>query len=334
MKYCCSLAIILLLNTAAFAQGDAKTLTKEGIDLNNQKNYAAAITKYKAALAADTSYAPANYQLAFTLNASGKGLDGIPYLQKVFVSPTASANLIGGAYDLAGSIYDQNHLPKKAIENYLAGIKANPTYQPLRYDLGLAYFRNKQYADAEQAAIEALKLDPKHAGSMRLYALVTFHQNKRAEALLGFCSFILTERNTARSAEAYGNIQHILQGGALKPEPGVVISPETKAMANAENLIITKSLADFATRRYTNAGDLLAAQLKGVFVALGNMPRDKPRYWYAMSDYFARLAASPNTPAFARLISQTTPESAKWIKDHAQQMADLDAWISGTERGF
>lgn len=320
--------ILISCASSAIAQtNDAKALVREGIELNNQKNFTGAIDKYKAALAIDADYAPGNYQMAFSLNAMGKGLDGIPYLQKVFTSTTASTNLISGAYDLAGSIYDQNRQPQKAIESYQAGIKANPAYQPLRYNLALAYFRARRYADAENTAIDAIKLDPKHAGTMRLYALVTFHQNKRAEALLGFCQFLILEPNTTRSAEAFGNLQHILQGGALKPEPGQKVDPAVAKLAAAQNQIITKALAPFAKRRYASAGDLLAAQLSGIFNALAAMPRDKEYYWHHLADYFNKLSQTPNMPAFARLVSFSTPESAKWAKDHAREMTDLDNWL-------
>lgn len=329
-----SILFFLLISTSTitFAQ-DVQSLVREGRDMSNQKNYAGAIEKYKAALAIDPKYAAGNYQMAFTLNAMGKGMDAIPYLEKIFQSD-ASANLLGGAYDLAGSIYDRNHQAQKAVETYQAGIKANPTYQPLHYNLGLVYSRNHQYAEAEQSAISAIKLDPKHASSMRLYALVTFHQNKRAEALLGFCSFTLLEPNTARSAEAYGNIQHILQGGVLKPEPGQMASHAMSASTYAENELITKAIAPFAKRRYASAGDLLTAQLSAIFNALGTMPHDKTYYWQAMADYFYKLSQSPSMPAFARLVSLSTPESAKWAKEHPQQMTDLDNWVKSTDRGF
>jgi tetratricopeptide (TPR) repeat protein len=328
MKYIFRVLLVTLVSSnCSFAQtGDAKSLTREGVELANQKNYAAAIEKYKAALGIDADYVPGYYQLAYALNATGKGLDGIPYLQKVFNSSSASANLISGAYDLAGSIYDQNHLPKKAIESYQAGIKTNPAYQPFRYNLALAYFRNHQYAEAEVTTIEALKLDSKNANIWRTYALVNFHQNKRAAALLGFCSFLTLEPNTVRSAEAFGNLQRILQGGVLKPEPGEAKSLAIEAGVAAQNKAITKALAPFATRRYASAGDLLTAQLSAVFGALGSMPRDKYYFWYTLADYFGKLPQT-NMPAFARLINQTTPENAKWIKANPQQMADLDAWL-------
>jgi tetratricopeptide (TPR) repeat protein len=304
MKYFQYLLISLFVITIcskASAQNseDARALVKEGVKLNDEKNYAGAIEKYNQALKLDTGNLYADYQLAYSLFLWDKGKDGIPYLEKVVKGDT---KLNAAAYDL----------------------------------LGLIYFKNKQYAEAEKNAIEAIKLDPKHAGTQRMYALVCFHQNNRAAALLGFCSFILLEPNTARSAEAYGNIQHILQGGALKPEPGEV-APHVDANTNALNQAITQAVTDFSKRRYASAGDLLSAELKAIFINIGQLAEKQTGndfFRKYMAAYFYGLAQSPNVPAFARLVSLSTPESVKWVKDNQQQMTDLDNWVKGTERGF
>jgi tetratricopeptide (TPR) repeat protein len=217
-KILSALALLLMANiTIAQTNEEARALLQEGVKLNDQSKYPEAIEKYNAALKIDPEYIYADFEMAFTLFASGKGDDGIPYLKKVI---KANTKLNAGAYDLLGSIYDKDNKTDKAIEAFKAGIASDPSYQRLHYNLGITYFRAKQYAEAEKCAIEAIQLDPKHASSQRMYALVCFHQNKRVNALLGFCSFILLEPNTARSAEAYGNIQHIMQGGVLKDNNG------------------------------------------------------------------------------------------------------------------
>jgi tetratricopeptide (TPR) repeat protein len=336
MKYYCILFIVCLFSTAVFAQTpDARALVKEGIDLYNQKNYPAAIDKYKAALAIDPDNASANYNLAFTLYRMGKGKEGIPNLQRV--TNAESVPIKAGAYKLLGAIYDQDNQPLKAIESYNAGLKVDVDATTLQ-NLALVYSRTKQYTEAEKAAVAAITLKPASAtSSYRTYALVTFHQNKRAAALLGFCSFLMMEPNSNRSAEALGNIQHILQGGALKPDPGEVAPAHMDADNNALNLAITKAIAPFATRRYASAGDLLAAQLKAVFTAVGTLAETQTGndfFRKHLAAYFNQLAKTNNMPAFARFISQSTPESAKWIKDNAPAMTDLDAWVKGTDRGF
>ena len=319
---------------AAQNSDDARALVKEGRSLNDAGKYADAIEKYRQALKIDTGNLYADFQMAFSLFQFNKGNEAIPYIQKVI---NGNNNLSAGAYDLLGSVYDKNHQTKEAIEAYKEGINANPKFQRLYYNLGIVYSRGRQYADAEKCATDAIKLEPTHASSMRMYALVTFHQNKRAAALLGLCSFILLEPNTARSAEAFGNIQHILQGGALKPEPGVAIANAVDPNTFNLNQAITQAVAEAAKSKHTTAADELAAQLKGIFININSLVEKHPSDSFFdkyLAAYFYKLAQSPNMPAFARLISQSTPESAKWIKDNPQQMAALDGWVKTTERGF
>ncbi|WP_428327579.1 tetratricopeptide repeat protein [Mucilaginibacter sp.] len=293
--------VVILSKVKAQNAADAHTLIKEGIALNDAKKYTEAISKYTEALKLDTGNLLADYQMALSLYGLNKGTDGLPYLQKV--------------------------------------IKGNSPFAAAAYDLsGLICFRNKQYAEAEKYAVEAIKLDPKHAGSQRMYALVCFHQNKRAAALLGFCSFILLEPNTVRSTEALGNIQHILQGGALKPEPGEMASHAVDAANNELNHAITKAVAEMASRRrYASPADLLAAQLKAIFINIGTIAgkqNNNDFFSKYLAAYFYQLAQSPNMPAFARFINSANPDNAKWIKDNPQQMTDLDNWIKATARDF
>lgn len=321
------LVIIILFASAARAQQtDINALIKQGIQLNSEHNYAGAIEKYKQALVTDPDNAQANYQLAFTLLASGKGTDGIPYLNKV---TKTTSNFTGPAFELLGSIYDASHQPQQAIDAYKEGLKVKPDYQPLYFNLGIAYFRAQQYADAEQAAIEAIKLDPKHANSQRLYGLVTFHQNKRAAALLGLCRFLLLEPDGPRSAEAYTNMQSILKGGTLKTE-------KTDAANIALNKALSAAVATTASRRYASPADLLAAQLKAIFVAVGQLAEKQTgnnffRTYYA--SFFYKLAQTEHMPAFARLMDMSANKAAdtQWLQQNEDKRKALESWVTATE---
>src|ERR1700761_4427155 len=282
-------------------------LIKQGVQLNDQGNYTGAIDKYSQALKLDPENVQANYEIAFSLLASGKGNDGIPYVEKSIKGST-NISLTAASYDLLGSIYDQDHKSDKAIESYKKGIEVNPKYQRLHYNLGIAYFRNKQYPEAEASAIEAIKLDPKHASSQRMYALVAFHQNKRVPALMAFCNFLILEPQTARSAEAFGNIQHILQGGVLKDNKGnntIMLSPKDDKENGALNLSI--SIVTISAQQKKLAGmDLLEYELKSIFTIAGEQSSgkaDKGFFEIFYVDYFYQLSKSDNMPAFTRLIS-------------------------------
>jgi len=330
----CSFVLLMICVTAAAQDTpDAQSLIKEAVQFNKDGKYTDAIDKYTQALKLEPDNVYANYGIAFSLLQSGKGMDGIPYLEKVVKGNTT---LVVYAYDLLGTIYDKGHESAKAIEAFNNGIKADPKYQLIHYNLGLVYFRDKNYAEAEKCAIQAIKLDPKHANSQRMYALVCFHQNKRANALLGLCSFLLLEPQTSRSAEAYGNILHILLGGTLKAEAGVAASV-ADANTTALNQAITGAINEAGKKKYVAQGDLLAAQLTAIFIAIEPLadkqsPADFFTKYYA--DYFYKLAQSPHMPAFAHLVSQSIPENAAWVKNNQSLMTDLDNWIKMNDRNF
>jgi hypothetical protein len=81
----------------------------------------------------------------------------------------------------------------------------------------------------------------------------------------------------------------------------------------------------------------LEAELKIIFGMTGEQSAnktDKDFFWKYYADYFYKLSQSANMPAFTRLINSGAADNANWIKDHPQQMDDLDNWIKTTERGF
>lgn len=213
--------------------------------------------------------------------------------------------------------------------------------QRLHFNLGIVYSRNKQYAEAETEAIEAIKLDPKHASSQRMYALVTFHQNKRVNALLAFCSFIMLEPNTPRSAEAYTNMQSILKGGVLKDVTAgspYAVSPKNKQETEAMNAII-QNVVSSAKSKAMPPMDVLEYELRNIFAKTGELSEkktDKDFFEKFYAEYFYKLTQTDNLTAFTRLVSVSAnkEENTKWMTEHGQLVKDLDKWLADTPRSF
>ena len=112
LKITLTAILFISLSITAFAQEtDVNTLVKQGIELNNQKNYTGAIEKYKQALIIDADNVKANYQSAVSLLALGKGMEGVPYLNKVV---TTNSNYTEPAYELLGNIYDDANQTQQA----------------------------------------------------------------------------------------------------------------------------------------------------------------------------------------------------------------------------
>ncbi len=314
-------------------------LMKQGVDLHNQGKYAEAIDKFAEVLKTDPENGYANYEISFSLYADKKPQDAIPHLEKAVKS--TDTNLSVAAYCLLASIYDEDKQTPKAIELYNLAIKIKPDYPQIYYNLGIAYFRNQQFGEAENSAIEAIKHNPKHASSQRLYALVTFHQNKRVNALLAFCSFILLEPNTQRSAEAYANIQHIMQGGVLKDAKGnttISVSPADDKENGTLNLGISLAVTSAQAKGLTGT-DLLQDELKTIFSLTGQLAEkktDKTFFDKFFADYFYKLAQSNNMPIFTRTIALTAnrEENAKWASEHKADFTAFAEWLTAAQRNF
>src|SRR5271156_247973 len=129
------IAAAILSLPAAFASAQdtktAKTLVEQGIALNDSGKYAQAVEKYTEALKTDPNDLQADYEMGFTLYNEGKGLDAMPFLEKIVQSNDSKYE----TYDLMGSIYDDNNQPDKAIDCYIKGIADNPKYERLHFNL-------------------------------------------------------------------------------------------------------------------------------------------------------------------------------------------------------
>ena len=336
MKTLQKLFFILLLSglvqTNTYAQ--VEDLIKEGAELDSQGNHAGAIAKYTEALKAEPENGYGNYKMAFALYASKKASEAIPYLEKAV--KTSSASLVVPEYVLLATIYDEGKQPQKSIETYRTAIKINPDYPQIYYNEGLAYFRNKQYAEAENCAIEAIKREPKNASDQRLYALVTFHQNKLCNALLGFCSFLLIEPNGPRAAEAFSNIQNILAVGGTQHDnsTGVVATSGIEGLNFALSMVIKAGVV-----KRLQGMALLEYQFKNTFLLANQFTeKDTPKTFFEKFyvEYLYKLSQSGNMPAFTRTasLSANKTENSKWLKDNAKQAQDLADWVAKTEREF
>jgi tetratricopeptide (TPR) repeat protein len=241
------------------------------------------------------------------------------------------------AFDMLGSIYDDDNQQDKAIEYYQKGLKIDPKYQRLYFNIAITYYKKANYIESEKYAIDAIKLDPKHASSQRIYAMATYRLKKRGCSLLGWCSFLLLEPETKRSSEAYAYIKNILSFGIKKTDDknvNITVSPD-----NPGNMMMPISIiAATEDKKGLSSIDSLQLQLTNLFQVSKTLIGDKepPIILNYFADYFDKLGNSGNMPAFARLVSLSVhrDESLQWFKDNAQQLSALDSWLRTTERSF
>ncbi|MEO6633127.1 MAG: tetratricopeptide repeat protein, partial [Mucilaginibacter sp.] len=331
-----------------FSQGNKekiKELINQGIALNDSGKYDLAVDKYKEAIKLDPNSMRAMYELSYTLAHSGKPKEAIPYLEK-----TASADGYAEAYDLLASIYDDEKNFDMAVSYYKQGITAFPKFQLLHFNLAISYLRQKKYADAEGFAINAIKLNPTHPGSLRAYALCAYYQNRGVKAILAFCSFIMREPQSKRAVEAYQYIQKIIQSkvGVKTDKDGKqsvnIYVSDDKALDEDEkamDLFLSMTAADPALEKNKDKQpvQIFTGQLESIFKIGGELlekRKQKDFFWNFYVDYYYKLALSDNMEAFGRIVSMSAypDENVKWINEHVDKLKALKDWMSATPREF
>lgn len=324
-------AFLLFCSVTIFAQDKAaetKAIVTAGIKLHDEGKYDEAIKKYNEALKIDPTNYSALYETAYSYYTANKPDDAIPVLEKfIGLYPSAAAG-----FDMLGNIYDDKGNADKAIAYYKQGIKADATYQRVHFNLGIAYHRQKLYAEAEKAAIQAIKLDPKHASSQRLYALATLKLNKRANSLLAWCSFLLLEPQSKRSPEAVDYIKYLVNFGIKREANGnttTTIAPNDIAFSIAV-------IGATSNKKNLSSVDSLSLQLPSLLQVLDakDEKTDVAFYTKFFSDYFKDMANTGNVAAFTHYatLSAYKDEDVEWFKTHDADLKRFDNWASTTKR--
>lgn len=138
-------------------------LINEGIKLHDQKKYKEAIESYQQVLKENPDCALALYELALSYY-NAKMYDKTLETAYKLVNYKGPTGLLG--YGLFANVLDDQGKSKEAIEIYQSAIKqlkdAPEYYKHLSsvyYNLGVTYFRQKQYKEAREACKKAIEID-------------------------------------------------------------------------------------------------------------------------------------------------------------------------------
>ena len=119
----------------------------------------AALTQWKAAVAADRNYAPAYAEMGLDLTLSGRAEEALePIAQALRLDPHDSGRNFWEYYMC--DAYAHMAKWEQAAEWCEKSVASNPSYLPPRFDLAAAYAWLGRSAEANAAVAEIQKLDP------------------------------------------------------------------------------------------------------------------------------------------------------------------------------
>jgi Tfp pilus assembly protein PilF len=336
-----SLLTLLLFFCSAtmFAQDKqaAMTLLKEGTALHDAKKYDEAIAKYDEALKIDPGNSTVMYEKSFTLYASGKPNDAVVILEKI-----SSSDPNPRVYALLGNIYDDQKAFDKAISNYNKGIALAPNDGNLWYNISVSYIYQKNFAQAEAAAAQSIKINPRHPNSQRVYAMATYNEGKHINSILAWCNFLIMEPQTQRSVEALTYVKHMLyfnvKGSNItldRKNEKNALQQMTVAFSVTSGLAIANTAAGNSGNAITSL-DSLSLPLQSIFKISAEKkdPQNTVFFNKYYADFFGALAKTEYLDAFFRYITLSAfkNDNIAWLKEHPDNLKALTTWINTTKR--
>ena len=329
--------IVFLLATSYTVTADAQqandpeTLVREGISLNDSGKYDAAIAKYHQALQIDPNYQNGYYEMSYTLFSAGREKEAIPFLNKLVELNPRSAQ----GFDMLGSIYDDDKQSDKAISYFLQAINADSTYQRAHFNLGITYYRTGLYAQSEKCAIDAIKLDPKHASSQWLYGLAAYRLKKRGCSLLALCSFLMLEPQSRRSPSALAYVKNIVNFGITQKDEknvNITVSPD-----NTASLLMPMAVINATSgKKGLTPVDSLQLQLTELFKVSKEIIDTTESHFVAsyFANYFEALGNSASMEAFTRYITLSAykDDNTKWFDANKEKLTAFTDWLKNSKR--
>lgn len=324
---------MLIMPTAVLAQdkkAESDALVKQGTVLHDAQKYDEAIAKYNEALKIAPDNLTAMYEKGFTLYASGKADDALVILEKL-----SAIDKSPRTYALLGNIYDDRKVYDKSVDYYTKGIALAPKDGNLWYNLGVSYIMQQKFAQAQAAAEESIKINPRHVGSHKIYAVATYAQGKHAMSLLAWCNYLMFFPKVPEQVEGDKYINNILHF-SLKGTNDIVLQ-KGDDQSQLQQMTIAMAMTSISPLLTSpNKLDSLSVQLASAF-RLINASKDKfnsPFFSKYFANFFGALEKTQYINLFTHyiFISASPTENIAWLKARPDEVKAFNEWLVSIKR--
>jgi tetratricopeptide (TPR) repeat protein len=312
---------------------EAEELVRLGISYHDRGDYETAIDYYGKALELAPDHPVILYETAFSYMYMGNSETALAVAEQGIAAAERRGmrDVIPSLFDIKGSALDNLDRSAEAIEVYLTAINqygASNTF--LYYNLGLSYYRVEKRAEAREALLHGLLLNPNHPSSNLLLGRISMEEGQKTQAFYAFCYFLLLEPNTDRSAQAYNTLLYLL----TKQEQ---IGLMDNGTFTASDMVISLSFALDDENAGKSDAEKIKAKLYYLFTSLeelknaGKIERGAgdELYWDFYAPFFNRIAVSGYFDTLCRYIALTSdPGADDWIVNGREEIDGFFEWLN------
>jgi len=197
--------------------GSQRTKTIAATKLHDEGKYAEAIEAYKAVLSECANCAVLYYEIGLSYAAMKDYPNAIKYLENG--TRYKSRHLVG-TIRMLGNVADNQGDGKKAIKIYKKGIKVDSKNPTIRYDMGIAYARQRKMAEAREQLKKAVELKPDYVGAHYVLSEVFRASEFKIPSMLAAMRVLSLESGTPRAKQAAVNFNKVFAGNVTKGKDG------------------------------------------------------------------------------------------------------------------
>ena len=322
------------------ATAEQKQLINDGIRLHDQKRYDEAIKKYEQVLKENPNNDEALYEMALSYY-NKKDMAKASEMAYKLIQYKSNIGVLG--FGLIANVLDDSGKPKEALEIYQKAIKqlkGDAEFQShlasLYYNLGITYFRQKQYNEAREASKTAVDLNFSYPSANYLLAVIYQGTKYKVPALLAAARLISLEVNTQRTKQSVDIFLSILNGAQKNDKTGNINifldmnAPKDEGDFGMYDLLLgtlttvkdekdkNKTENEIFAEAVDTMISLLAEdkKLKSTFVGKTYIP------------FMTEMKKQGYSKTFAYLVLQQSgnKEALKWLVENEQQNVNFIKW--------
>jgi len=326
--------------TPTVATAAQKQVINEGIKLHDLKQYDEAIKKYEQVLKENPSNDEALYEMALSYYTKKDSRNAVETAYKL-IQYKSNVGLLG--YGLIANVLDDSGKPKEALEIYQKAIKqleGDAEFQShlssLYYNVGITYFRQKQYKEAREASKKAVQLNFKYPSPNYLLAVIYQGTKYKVPALLAAARLISLEINTQRARQSAAIFLGILNGAKKDEKTGNINifldfdAPKDEGDFGMYDLILgTLTTVKSEKDKNKTENEIFAEAVDTVIALLEEDKKLKSTFvGKTYIPYMVEMKKQGFSKTFAYLILQQNgnKEALKWLVENEQQNIKFINW--------
>ena len=314
-------------------------LINEGVALHDRGDFDGAIRRYEEVLKENPQNVLALYEMSYSYY---QKRDFQKSLELSYKTAQFKSDLVPRIYVQIGSCLDELGDPKNAIETYRSALKIFPSDFLIHYNLAVTHNKTGELDEARASLKKSAMLNPNHASSQLLLAILFDRGSYKTPGLLAVSRFLVLEPASRRTDAGLRLQRKLLQGGvsAGKKENEINIvmdaSPK-KDEGDFAGIDLAIGLSKAAEKTEKNKDkteiQLMVGSFDTVLAILSETAKpDRSKFtWTYYVPYFVEMKRQGHQEAFVYYINQKSglPDVGDWLAANQDKVNAFLKWSKG-----